>query len=120
MKKGFSRSSAFGLSVVIALVLSLFFSVSMFGQAVNATVVGTVTDSSGAVVAGAKVTLTEADTNVSRTGQTNESGNFVFSDSPPGNYFVTVEKTGFKKEQRRDIALLVNATQRVDIQLQPG
>jgi hypothetical protein len=120
MKKGFSRSSAFGLPVVVLAVLSFLFSVSMFGQAVNSTALGTVTDSTGAVVIGAKVTLTEASTNVSRTGQTNESGNFVFPDLPPGNYFVTVEMTGFKKEERRDIALQVNTTQRVDIQLQPG
>src|ERR1035438_8089174 len=120
MKKGFSRSNAFGLSVVIVAVLSLLFSVSMFGQAVNGTVLGTVTDPTGAVVVGAKVTLTEADTNVSRTVQTNGSGNFVFPDQPPGNYVVTVEMTGFKKEQRRDIALLVNTTQRLDLQLQPG
>src|ERR1022692_867919 len=115
MKKGFSRSSAFGLPVVVVAVLSFLFSVSMFGQAVNSTALGTVTDSTGAVVIGAKVTLTEASTNVSRTGQTNESGNFVFPDISPGNYFVTVEMTGFKKEERRDIALLVNTTQRVDI-----
>jgi hypothetical protein len=83
-------------------------------------VLGAVTDSSGAAVVGAKVTLTEANTNVSHTGQSNESGNFVFPDLPPGNYSVTVEMTGFKKEQRRDVALLVNTTQRVDIQLQPG
>ena len=81
---------------------------------------GTVTDVTGAVVVGAKVTLTEANTNVSHNGTTNESGNFVFADVPPGNYFVTVEMTGFKKEQRRNISLLVNTTQRVDIQLQPG
>jgi hypothetical protein len=92
----------------------------MFGQAVNGTVIGTVTDSTGAVVMGAKVTLTEANTNAGRKGQTNESGNFVFPDLPPGNYFVTVEMTGFKKEERRDVALQVNTTQRVDIQLQPG
>ena len=92
----------------------------MFGQAVNSTVLGTVTDSSGAVVASAKVTLTEANTNVSHTGQSNESGNFVFPNVPPGNYVVTVEMAGFKKEERKNISLLVNTTQRVDIQLQPG
>src|SRR5580658_7332148 len=108
MKKGFSRSSALGLSVIVVAVLSLLSTVSMFGQAVNSTVLGTVSDSTGAVVVGAKVTLTEADTNVSRTGQTNESGNFVFPDLPPGNYFATVEMKGFKKEERRNIALLVN------------
>jgi Carboxypeptidase regulatory-like domain len=92
----------------------------MFGQAVNSTVLGTVTDSTGGVLVGAKVTLTEANTNVSQDRQTNESGNFVFSDVPPGNYSLTVEMTGFKKEQRRNVPLLVNTTQRLDVQLQPG
>src|SRR5215469_584567 len=110
---------AFALLALVVL-LSVVFSVSLFGQAVNSTVVGTVTDSTGAVVVGAKVTLTEADTNVSRTGQTNESGNYVFPDLPPGNYFVTVEMTGFKKQEQRGVSLLVDTTQRVDIQLQPG
>ncbi|HEX3744205.1 MAG TPA: carboxypeptidase-like regulatory domain-containing protein [Bryobacteraceae bacterium] len=102
------------------MLLSLAFSISLFGQAVNSTILGTVSDSSGGSVVGAKVTLTETNTNVSRTGQTNESGNYVFSNIPPGTYAVTVEMTGFKKEDRRDIGLLVNITQRIDVQLQPG
>jgi hypothetical protein len=110
------RSSALGLSV---LALVLFVS-SAFGQAVSSTVLGTVTDSSGAVIVNAKVTLTEVNTRVNRTSQTNESGNYNFADVPPGNYVVTVEQTGFKKELRQDIGLLVNSSQRVDIQLQPG
>src|SRR5580704_5900533 len=116
----YTRSRAFGLSVVVVAVLSLLLCVSVFGQAVNATLLGTVTDLTGAVVPNAKVTATETSTNVSRTGQTNESGNFVFPDLPPGNYTVTVEVTGFKKEQRRNVVLQVDTTQRVDIQLQPG
>ncbi len=114
------RSSALGSCVIAVVLLSLLFSASVFGQAVNATLLGSVSDVSGASVANAKVTLTESNTDVSRTAQTNESGNFVFPDLPPGNYSVTVEMTGFKKEERRDVALLVNTTQRVDIKLQPG
>jgi hypothetical protein len=57
---------------------------------------------------------------VKHSGQTNESGNYTFGDLPPGSYAVEVDQTGFKKEIRRDIALLVNTTERVDIQLQPG
>ena len=111
-----------GLRTIFAVVVCLiaFGSIAAWSQAVNSTVLGTVTDSTGAVVMGAKVTLTEANTNVSHNGQTNESGNFVFPDVPPGNYSVTVEMTGFKKEQRRNISLLVNTTARVDVQLQPG
>jgi hypothetical protein len=98
----------------------LCFALSSFGQAVNATLLGAVTDASGAVVPNAKVTITEVNTGISRSGQTNESGNYTFPDLPPGQYSVTVETAGFKKETRRDIALQVNSTQRVDIQLQPG
>jgi hypothetical protein len=98
----------------------LCFALSSFGQAVNATLLGTVTDASGAVVPNAKVTITEVNTGISRSGQTNESGNYTFPNLPPGQYSVSMEASGFKKETRRDIALAVNSTQRVDIQLQPG
>jgi hypothetical protein len=98
----------------------LCFALSAFGQAVNATLLGAVTDASGAVVPNAKVTNTEVNTGISRSAQTNDSGNYTFPDLPPGQYSVTVEAAGFKKETRRDIALAVNSTQRVDIQLQPG
>ncbi|HUB79407.1 MAG TPA: carboxypeptidase regulatory-like domain-containing protein [Bryobacteraceae bacterium] len=114
------RSSSFGFALVVIAVLSFLFSVSLFGQAVNSTLLGTVTDSSGGSVSGAQITLTESNTNVSRSGKTNDSGNFVFPDLPPGKYSVAVEMTGFKKEQRNGISLLVNTTQRVDVQLQPG
>ena len=114
------RSNAFGLCVVGVVLLSLLFSVSLFGQAVNGTIVGSVTDASGAVVPNAKVTITEQATNVSHTANTNEGGNFTFADLPPGNYSVSVELTGFKKEQRKDIALLVNSIQRVDISFSPA
>jgi Carboxypeptidase regulatory-like domain len=107
-------------TICLVLVVAALSAGAVWSQAVNSTVLGTVTDSSGAVVANAKVVLTEADTNVSHSSQTNESGNFVFPNVPPGNYFVTVEMTGFKKETRRNIALLVNTNERVDIQLQPG
>jgi hypothetical protein len=89
-------------------------------QEVNATLVGTVTDPTGAVVQNAKVTATEAQTNVSRTSTTNESGNYTFPILPPGTYFVTIEVQGFKKETRRDIVVQVDTTTRADLRLTPG
>ena len=100
--------------------LAAFGAGSAFSQAVSATIIGTITDASGAAVPNAKVTVTEINTGVAHLMTANESGNFVFPDLPPGNYAVTVELTGFKKEERRDIALLVNTAQRVDIKLEPG
>src|ERR1700722_14369739 len=91
-----------------------------YSQAVNGTLLGSVTDSTGAVVVNAKVTITEQNTNVSRTAMTNESGNYTFGDMPPGRYAVVVEQTGFKKESRRDIDLQVDSTLRINVALQPG
>ena len=89
-------------------------------QAVNATVLGTVSDSSGAAVANAKVTITETNTNISRTAQTNESGNYVFPDLPPGTYRVIAELTGFKRASRSGVDVVVNTTSRIDLDLQAG
>ncbi len=106
----------------ICIVCALLLVTAGFGysQAVNATLLGTVTDSSGAIVPSAKVTVTEVNTGVNRSGQTNESGNYTFPDLPPGQYMVTVETSGFKKETRKDITLAVNSSTRIDVQLTPG
>ena len=94
--------------------------VPMFGQAVNGTLLGTLSDSSGAVVPGAQVTAAEVATGVVRTTQTNSSGNFVFADMPPGSYAVAAEAHGFKKVSRGEVRLDVNSTVRVDLTMQPG
>jgi Carboxypeptidase regulatory-like domain len=74
---------------------------AVYAQAVNATLLGMVTDSSGASVANAKVTATEVTTGISHPGQTNGSGNYTFPDMPPGAYEVTVEAPGFKRNSAR-------------------
>ncbi len=98
----------------------LLASVSAYSQAVNGTLVGTVTDSSGALVASAKVTLTATQTNISQQGQTNASGNFAFPNLQPGVYRVEIEVAGFRKSIRDSIDVLVNSTARADFELQPG
>src|SRR6266513_2502197 len=99
---------------------SLLVATPGFSQTVHATLLGTVKDIGGGVIAGARVTITETNTAINHTGQTNESGNYTFPDIPPGVYQVTVEHSGFKKETRRSITVEVNSTARVDVQLQPG
>src|SRR5438874_198753 len=101
-------------------VFSALFSAPLMGQAVNATLLGSVTDSSGAAVANAKVTLAETNTGISHTSQTNDSGNYVFPDLPPGTYAITAEQSGFKRASRTGIDVIVNTTERVDLVLQPG
>src|SRR5436309_10442983 len=80
-------------------VFSALFSAPLMGQAVNATLLGSVTDSSGAAVGNAKVTLAETNTGISHTSQTNDSGNYVFPDLPPGTYAITAEQSGFKRSE---------------------
>ena len=77
-------------TICAVLALVILTAASGFSQAVNATLLGTVTDSSGGVVPNAKVIVTETNTGVSRSGQTNESGNYTFPDLAPGEYSVTV------------------------------
>jgi hypothetical protein len=109
------------LGIAVLLVTLLFgFSTPVMGQAVNATLLGTVTDSSGAAVANAKVMITETNTGISRSSQTNDSGNYVFPDLPPGTYTVTAELTGFKRASRVGVGVIVNSSDRVDLVLQPG
>ncbi len=91
-----------------------------YAQAVNGTVVGTVTDSSGGTVPGAQVTITDVNTNVSRSATTDAAGYYSFPALPPSTYRVRVEKTGFAAAQRPKVPLPVNSTVRVDVQLQPG
>jgi len=92
----------------------------LWGQAVSATLVGTVTDNSGAIVPQATVTITETATGIMHTDVTNGSGNYTFPDLTPGTYSVTITSKGFKKEIRAGVDVAVNTTTRVDIALQPG
>ena len=91
-----------------------------FGQAVNATVVGTVTDQTGGVIVSAKVVITETNTGASRTANTNDSGNYSFPNLPPGTYSVTVAQAGFKKVTHTGVDVLVDTTTRADFILMPG
>jgi len=109
------------LSLTVLLAASMLgFSSQVRGQAVNATLLGTVTDSSGAAAANVRLTITESNTGITRTSQTNESGNYVVPDLPPGTYTVTAELPGFKRASRPAIDVVVNTSLRVDLELQPG
>src|SRR5262249_8116050 len=107
------------LALLIAAILLVFY-VPASGQSVNATLLGTVADSSGAAVAAAKVDIREVNTGITRTGETNESGNYIFSDLAPGRYEVSAGKTGFKRVIHDAVDVLVNTTIRVDLRLEPG
>ncbi len=101
----------------IAIILS---TAPMWGQTQTGTILGTITDSSRGVIPNVQVQLTETGTNTHRTGTTNSSGFFAFSNLPPGTYSIDVEQPGFQKTVRNDMALDANTTVRADLQLTPG
>jgi hypothetical protein len=104
--------------IIAILVLSV--SSSLFGQAVNGTLLGTINDATGATVPNAKVTAVETQTGLVHESKSNESGNYTFPDMPPGTYSITAEAKGFKKNTHENIELLTNSTTRVDVDLVTG
>src|SRR5690349_7667121 len=82
-------------SAVLFVLLFLGSVLPALAQFDAATVLGTVRDASGAVVHGAKVTLTNAGTGISVVKTANEDGNYEFPAVRPGSYVVTAEKAGF-------------------------
>jgi hypothetical protein len=104
-------------TVVISFLLLC--STAGFGQTFG-TITGEVKDSSGAVVAGASVTVTDKATNATRLANTNTDGIYSFPSLVPGTYDVSVKMTGFKSELQSNIDLQVQQTVRADFTLQPG
>lgn len=89
-------------------------------QESRGTIFGTVTDPQGAAVAGVEVAVTNVDTNATKRTVSNESGYWEVPLLDPGNYSVTVEKTGFRKFVRKGIELNVNSRASIDVVLQLG
>src|SRR5437773_9682905 len=83
-------------------------------------ITGVVRDSSGAVVPGATVTVTNPATNASRTAISNEAGVYNFPALQPGMYNMKVEIGGFRTLTRNDVELQVQQTARIDFALQVG
>src|SRR5205814_4923837 len=92
-----------------------------FAQARDtASLFGTVTDAQASVVPGARVTLTNIATGLSRNTVTDNSGGFVFPLLPVGSYNMSVEQTGFRKYERRNILLQANENVNVAAALEVG
>jgi Carboxypeptidase regulatory-like domain/TonB dependent receptor len=100
--------------------LSILFASFAVGQAVYGSILGTVTDASGAAVTGAKVTVTSQTKNVSTTETTNESGNYSVTHLIPDVYTIRIEGTGFKTLEFKDIQVSADTGTHVDGQFQVG
>jgi len=93
---------------------------AVFAQVTTTNIVGTVTDSSGAAVAGAQITATNTGTNQTRTTQANAQGDYRIEFLPGGTYNVEISAPNFKKVVRSGVVLQADQPARVDAQLQLG
>ncbi len=105
---------------IVLLVACLLLPTGAFAQFDAATVLGTVHDSSGAIVPGATVTLKNLSTGITATGVSDEHGNYQFLNVRIGTYSVRAELQGFSAAQADKVAVTVNARQRVDLTLAVG
>jgi Carboxypeptidase regulatory-like domain/TonB-dependent Receptor Plug Domain/TonB dependent receptor len=103
-----------------ALTVTLMMLGSVSAQSFKATVVGQITDSNGAVIPGATVTIVDKDTARTLTATSNDEGSFTISQIPPGNYEVRVEATNFKRGVQSDLVLETDQTQRLNFTLEAG
>jgi hypothetical protein len=104
----------------VTLCLALFSSVQAKAQTLYGSIVGTVTDNTGAAVPDATVVVTETQTNDVRTVVTDNGGVYTVSTVPPGNYLVAITKQGFEGYKTKGVDVTANNVVRVDAQLQVG
>src|SRR5580700_7933729 len=115
-----SRRMMVCLSSALALfMLLLFFPTGLAAQGLSG-MTGTVTDSSGAVVPDAKVTVTNTATNVVHTAVTTSQGTYFITDLIPGTYTAKIEKEGFKTEVLQAVNVYVSQTATADATLTAG
>jgi hypothetical protein len=98
----------------------LFMPATVLGQQVTGSIVGTVTDPTGAALKNVKVTARDVDRGTVLTSETNDNGDFDFPTVPVGNYEVTAEIQGFQKGIYPKFTLVLNQTARLSFQLRVG
>ena len=106
------------LAVVVCSLICLVTPI-LYGQATGS-FSGTVSDNSGAVVAGAKVTVTSQGTNISREGTSDDTGHFLIPLLGAAQYTIKVEAPGFKASEAKDVRLQVDEHRELDFKLVPA
>ena len=107
-------------AIVFGVASLLVFSRMAYSQTTFASITGTVTDSSGAVVPGATVTATNLATNIKISTKSNEAGNYTVPQLIEGTYTVRSEAAGFKSVVVEKVVLSARDVRRVDVKLEVG
>src|SRR6202789_3782964 len=106
--------------IALCLVISLSIPAALHAQSANGRIVGRVSDPTGAILSGAKVTLSNEATGISRDAKSNDSGDYSFVDVAPGTYTVQFELKGFKKNVQKSVIVDVNQVVTLNSALQIG
>ncbi len=114
------RSLASLKAVAVTVLILALLALNTFAQRGRGTILGTVTDSTGAVIPAATVTITNTATNAATTAVTNDDGNFVAPNLNVGAYTVAATKAGFKKALRSGITLEVDQRAEINLVLETG
>lgn len=114
------KSIEFTSKMVVAVLIALFSFANLLAQSDSATLRGTVVDQNGAIIAGAKVTVSNDAKAFKRDVVTNDDGNFTFPQLPPETYKVTVEQKGFGTAEVVDITLNTADQRQLRVELKPG
>ena len=93
---------------------------SVYGQVLSGSIVGTVTDPSGAVIPSSAITVTNSGTSQTRSDTTDGSGRFNIANLPPGTYSLTATTSGFRQYEQTNITVTPGTLTRVDFQLEVG
>jgi hypothetical protein len=113
------RRSSLAVRVVL-LIVSIVASTVLVQAQYRAAIQGTVTDSTGAVVRGAKISVTDQQTNHTSEADSNEVGFYSVTNLPPGVYTVSAEAPGFKKESIKDTTVAADLSLGLNLVLTPG
>jgi outer membrane receptor protein involved in Fe transport len=109
-----------GLQLLAVISLMAIMASPAWSQTFRGTILGTVTDSSGATVVGATVTIKNVDTGLIRTTVSTGDGTYSVPELPVGTYTVTIEQTGFQTSVTTGVTVDVSSERRVDATLKPG
>src|SRR5262245_40544693 len=105
---------------ICTLLLAISATASLHAQTTTGSIFGDVTDSSGAVLAGAKVRIINPTTRITREADTSNFGSYEFAGLQPAEYVVAVEFQGFRPMTRPGVILPIQGRIKLDFRMEPG
>jgi hypothetical protein len=114
------RSSRWELAIVIAAAFWISLAVSVWGQSVDGSISGRVTDPTKAVISHASVVIKNSETNAIRSIDTDNAGDYVVSGLPPGTYEIEVTRDGFSSIVKPGVVVHVKDALQINFELKPG